>query len=132
MFSEAYVKNSVHKGYLPHPPPPATHTCPPGQTPPLWVDTPWEDTHLSRHRPVRHPLPSACWDTHPLPSTCWDTVNKQEVHILLEYILVTRIFCFHVVKPLNLVFGIIANLVYFVKKTLIDVMNLQSCLYGYS
>ena len=77
---------------------------------PRQADIPWADTpcpvHAGIHPPAQcmlgythHPLPSACWDTHtpwpvhagihtPTPSACWDTVNKREVRIPLECIIV--------------------------------------------
>ena len=74
--------------------PPGRHPLP-EQTPPTpRADTPRADTPLGRHLPFlgRH-RPGR----HPLHGACWDTVNKQAVYILLECILVCKYFslCCH-------------------------------------
>ena len=111
MFSQACVKNSVHRGGVY----PSMHwgRHRPGQTPPPRADTPpWADIPLPRQTPPPWAdiplLPSACWDTHtpcpvhagihPLPSVCWDKPPprplQRTVRILLKCILVCHIFTF--------------------------------------
>ena len=60
MFSQACVKNSVHKGGGVHPPADRQSTPPPGRHPqaepsPL-TDTPWAHTPLSKHPHGQTPL----------------------------------------------------------------------------
>ena len=92
IFSEACVKNSVHKGggsgsVQAGPPQPRADTPPWEQTPPPGADTPsppsWEQTPDTPLIRSRHP-----------PEQCMlgDTGNKRAVRILLECILVHNSF----------------------------------------
>ena len=111
MFLHLSVSHSVHRGGLPLVQGDVCHTHPWADTPRADISlarhSPWPDTPLlARHPPLgqtphlsqtppwpdtplgRHPLSNACWDTPPLHSACWDMVNKPEVRIPLECILV--------------------------------------------
>ena len=104
------VCHSVHRGVC-HTPPgqtllsrhPLNRHAPeqtsPGQTLPVGRHPPWADTSLGRHTPPEQ-THSSLGRHPPLRSACLDTVNKRAVRILLECILVIKVFL--VLDPLSM------------------------------
>ena len=87
MFSQACVKNSVHRrGCVSHACCPPGHECPQAHMPP-------GHAHSSRHAHLwAHMPPGTHTPTMHTPQILRDAVNERAVRILLEYILVMILF----------------------------------------
>ena len=92
MFSQACVKNSVHRGGLPQ--------CmlgytPLGRHPRPWADTPWADTPMARHPPWADTPPGKTPPSQTQPPPPSRRLLLRMVRILLECVLVTIILGSH-------------------------------------